>query len=229
MKFLTKLFYKLFHRKSIPDHWCGRWFDKNHKQLIIEKKENKKYVVTVLDKNYQPYDILLLKDKINKTEKLEANFTVDIKGYPILQVEAGESGIGPTYDLYFTKYSSGKHRLASNFTSLNQVRITPNVGMGLYDDFEDNLGVPWAFPLEDFIKDCSSSNDSLNINATNQILTLLSLKLKRPLTSQEENFFKEARSGMAYELILASIESANSTKELEDYIAKITNEKTTQK
>lgn len=221
MNYLIKLFYKLFHRKSIPDHWCGRWIDKNGKQLFIERKENKKYRVTILDRSYQPYDILLLNDKETKTEKLEANFTIDVNGYPILQVEAGNSGLGPTYNLCFIKHSNESYKLASNFTPLNQVQIIPTVGMGLYDDYEDDLGVPWAFPVEGFVKDYSSCNNPFDINATNQILKLLNTKLNRTLTSQEESFFKETRSGIAYELILARIESAKSIKELEDYISKI--------
>ena len=37
--------------------------------------------------------------------------------------------------------------------SLSKIIIKPDVGMGLYDDWEVDLGVSWAFPLEDFKKD----------------------------------------------------------------------------
>ena len=42
----------------------------------------------------------------------------------------------------------------NNFSSLNApiINARTNVGMGLYNDWEDDLGVPWAFPLDDFKK-----------------------------------------------------------------------------
>ena len=49
-----------------------------------------------------------------------------------LRAEAGVIGIGPTYTL----------RLMEDGT------LVPRVEMGLYDDWEEDLGVPWAFPLE---------------------------------------------------------------------------------
>jgi hypothetical protein len=51
-----------------------------------------------------------------------------------LTIEAGVVGLGPTYRL----------RRAEND------RLLPSVGMGLYDDYDDDLGVPWAFPLEPY-------------------------------------------------------------------------------
>jgi hypothetical protein len=54
---------------------------------------------------------------------------------PFLQVEAGTPGLGPTYRLHVVTEPAG------------DVLLVPNVGMGLYDDYDDDLGVPWAFPL----------------------------------------------------------------------------------
>jgi len=48
-----------------------------------------------------------------------------------LRAEAGVIGIGPTYTL----------QLSADDTLL------PRVEMGLHDDWEQDLGVPWAFPL----------------------------------------------------------------------------------
>jgi len=54
---------------------------------------------------------------------------------PRLMVEVGVVGLGPTYQLTFAAADDG--------TAI----LIPHVGIGLYDDFEDDLGVPWAFPL----------------------------------------------------------------------------------
>jgi len=51
-----------------------------------------------------------------------------------LRVEAGAlklNGAGPTL----------------NLIPLSVDELRPDVRMGLYDDWEDDLGVPWAFPL----------------------------------------------------------------------------------
>jgi hypothetical protein len=51
-----------------------------------------------------------------------------------LKVEAGilgHAGAGPTLDLF----------------PISADQFRPRVSMGLYDDWEDDLGLPWAFPL----------------------------------------------------------------------------------
>lgn len=58
----------------------------------------------------------------------------DSDGSPFLQVEAGTPGLGPTYRLYVGTDDDGDV-------------LMPQVVMGLYDDYDDDLGVPWAFPL----------------------------------------------------------------------------------
>ncbi len=39
-----------------------------------------------------------------------------------------------------------------NADPIDQVSAIPTVGMGLYDDYDDDLGAPWAFPLVPFHK-----------------------------------------------------------------------------
>lgn len=51
----------------------------------------------------------------------------------VLVVEAGTPGLGPTYEL----------------TKVEELLI-PTVRMGLYDDFDEDLGVPWAFPISPY-------------------------------------------------------------------------------
>jgi len=54
-----------------------------------------------------------------------------------LVVELGTSGLGPALVLEFIE-SDGKDFLI------------PEIQMGLYDDYEDDLGVGWIFPLSRF-------------------------------------------------------------------------------
>lgn len=149
MKSLLDMFNISKYRKSIPKSWCGLWTDKNGKQVIIKSTKHNFYLVTVLDFNKQPYKIKLLGNKTRKTIDLIGRFTKDINKNPILQVEAGDDGAGPTFNLYFSILDKNNNlKLAKNSDGINNIIIKTNVGMGLYDDYEDDLGVPWAFPLE---------------------------------------------------------------------------------
>lgn len=153
MKSLFEIFRSTKKRNPIPKSWLGLWTDKNGKQLIIELFKNCQYAVTVMDSKGQPFEIETLDNQIKKTVKLTGRFETDTNGNLILQVEAGSDEIGPTYNLYFViKDSDQNLRQASNSDSLKEIIIKPKVGMGLYDDLEDDLGVPWAFPLEEFKK-----------------------------------------------------------------------------
>ena len=153
MKFLTKILDSSKKRKSIPASWCGTWKDNNGKQLIIESSKHAFYIISILDKTGSPFEIELLGNSKKETRNLTAQFSVDSNDNPILQVEAGTNEIGPTYDLYFLTLRNQELKLAKNSDDLENIIIKPNVGMGLYDDWEDDLGVPWAFPLEDFKKE----------------------------------------------------------------------------
>ena len=153
MRLLANLFSLSNYRKSIPNSWCGFWADKNGKQIVIESTKHDIYDVSVLDANGQPYEIELLEGNKRDTIRLTGRFATDTNGNPILQVEAGSNDIGPTYNLYFlTAKRDQELRRAKNFDDLDYIIIRPNVGLGLYDDWDDDLGVPWAFPLEDFKK-----------------------------------------------------------------------------
>lgn len=142
--------------KSIPKEWLGLWEDDNGKQLKIESIKNGLYSVSIYNNEGIPYKIELLDNKLKDTITLKATFTNDTNRNSILQVEAGEYGIGPTYNLYFMSFKNGQElNFAVNSDDLNMIIIKPTVGIGLYDDFEDDLGVSWAYPLSDFKKKVS--------------------------------------------------------------------------
>jgi hypothetical protein len=153
MKSLSLSVRNIRKRISVPDTWLGSWVDTNGKQILLKNAGDNNYYVTVLDLDGKAFEIQLLDGKIISTIDLPAKFAKDTNENPILQIEAGSAGLGPTYDLYFlTVKGNGERRLASDNDRLTDVIIIPNIGMGLYDDWEDDLGVPWAFPLMDFKK-----------------------------------------------------------------------------
>ena len=153
---MKALFSKIYRgpRTTIPNRWIGRWVDKNGKSLEIKEEKLKSYLVSVRDKEGQFYSIHLLGNKEISTENLISRFNTDIEKKPYLEVEAGTYGLGPTFNLYFiAEGDNGEFQLAQDSDNIDKVRIRPRVGMGLYDDWDDDLGVPWAYPLEDFKKE----------------------------------------------------------------------------
>ena len=81
---------------------------------------------------------------------LEATCAVDAKGRKYLEVEAGTEGIGPLYRLYAGRAVPDREgvRPAGDDLDPEQVVLVPQCLVGLYDDYEDDLGVPWAYPLQ---------------------------------------------------------------------------------
>lgn len=141
--------------KSIPTTWTGNWVDDTGRTLTIQAINDKEYKVSIKDKNGVPFKIdwtgFGLLDK--NTTALKSEIASDTDGRQHLQVEAGIVGIGPTYRLYFiVEDENKKSRLAITNDQIEKIKIRPDIGIGLYDDWEDDLGVPWALPLNDYKK-----------------------------------------------------------------------------
>jgi len=64
-----------------------------------------------------------------------------------LEIEAGTPGLGPTYRLYATVQTAHGPRPATLRTPARRVVLVPSPSIGLYDDWDDDFGVPWAYPL----------------------------------------------------------------------------------
>ncbi|NUM41487.1 MAG: hypothetical protein HUU45_07605 [Leptospiraceae bacterium] len=56
-----------------------------------------------------------------------------------LIVELGTVGLGPTMILEFQQILNSKY-------------LIPTIQMGLYDDFDEDFGVEWIFPISKFEK-----------------------------------------------------------------------------
>jgi hypothetical protein len=113
----------------------GWWVAADGKAVLVEHI-NRRILITVAPAREGPCyrSAELLGGGHADVRRLEA-ISGDADGTPFLQVEAGTPGLGPTY------------RLDVGADDEGAVHLVPHVGMGLYDDYDDDLGVPWAFPL----------------------------------------------------------------------------------
>ena len=66
--------------------------------------------------------------------------------------------------------------------------------------------------------------NSFDSSVTDQIITLLKGWLDRQLTNIGIETFKLLRSGMAYELIIGTLESPSSIEQLENYLRNVKDE-----
>lgn len=107
------------------DDFTGRWVDDVGRVLVIDRRGCEVLVTVLCAETSAPYRRSLLLGR-GWTRDLVAK--LDERGRLI--IEAGTKHLGPTFEL--------EH---------DGDVLTPSVGMGLYDDFDDDLGVPWAFPL----------------------------------------------------------------------------------
>lgn len=138
----------------MPALWLGDWVD-GIRTLTIGLDDQGDVVVSVKDRSGTPYTIddTGLKLASNKTINLKSTVEADRHKQIYLKVEAGSVGIGPTYKLYFVvNGDDGVQRLASEDDPIQNIRINPDIGAGLYDEWEEDLGVPWALPLIEYKK-----------------------------------------------------------------------------
>jgi hypothetical protein len=80
-------------------------------------------------------------------EHLPARCYIDDKGRKYLEVEAGTPGVGPVYRLYAAVHDARGRHIAADDVPVERLVLVPNTSTGLYDEYEDDLGVPWAYPL----------------------------------------------------------------------------------
>lgn len=143
MKGLTKL----------PDSWMGLWQDAIGRVMQIDRgKKDGMYQVCIAPAQGKKLHKKKMRACISWDQKRSCNY---------LQVEAGFSNLGPTYNLFFATCTSplktlddtsAQFRIASLEDSVDTLALLPEVSMGLYDDYEDDLGVPWGFPYHPYYK-----------------------------------------------------------------------------
>lgn len=135
---------------SWPPSWVGWWVAADGKAVLIEISEEKVLVSVAPDRSSGPYEsAILLAGDVKRIENLEASVGFDDQEGRFLEIEAGSADVGPTYRLFAAcELSPGTLTRADDAQNVADVILVPTTSMGLYDDQEDDLGVPWALPLE---------------------------------------------------------------------------------
>jgi hypothetical protein len=132
-----------------PSSWVGTWTAQDGKTVTIGQS-TRGMTVTVRPAPDQPSYLSaeLLEGGTKRIERLPASCQVDNEGRRYLEIEAGSPGLGPTYRLYAAVEGPEGLRKAHDDAAVDRLVLVPNTMIGLYDDWDDDLGVPWAYPLD---------------------------------------------------------------------------------
>lgn len=130
---------------GLPDAWLGAWASADGRVVTLERDDGRLAVSVSPAVGTPPY-------REPSADRLPATWLDLGRGDFGVRAEVGASeglaGAGPTFDLRFMVAG----RAATVSDPITQISAIPSVGMGLYDDYDDDLGVPWAFPLVPFQK-----------------------------------------------------------------------------
>jgi hypothetical protein len=133
-----------------PRSWVGTWVAPDAKTVAVAWCGSGVTVTVSPGPGREPYaSAPLLGGGTKPIANLPAQCGVDGQARWYLEVEAGTPDLGPTYHLYATVDGE---RAADPGTPVERVVLAPAVRMGLYDDYDDDLGVPWAYPLRPFTR-----------------------------------------------------------------------------
>lgn len=131
-----------------PTSWTGTWVAPDVKTVRLIHDDDGISVTVSPGPDQPPYlSAPLLDGGTKRIERLPASINIDEDGRRYLEIEAGTPGLGPTYRLYAAVEEHGDLRLAPVDVAADRLVLYPNTVIGLYDDFDDDLGVPWAEPL----------------------------------------------------------------------------------
>ncbi|MBF9132118.1 hypothetical protein I0C86_24640 [Plantactinospora sp. S1510] len=128
--------------------WTGTWVAADAKTVRLSHGDCGITVTVSPGPDQPPYrSAPLLDGGTKRIENLPTSLLVDEAGRQCLEVEAGVPGLGPTYRLYAAVRDAAGLSIARGDVAVDRIVLIPNTAIGLYDDFDDDLGVPWAYPL----------------------------------------------------------------------------------
>jgi hypothetical protein len=132
-----------------PPSWVGTWIGDDGRTVRIGRDDGGIVVTVGPGHGLAAYlSAELLGGGRKRIERLPAKCLVDDEGRRYLEIEAGAPGLGPTYRLYAAVTEGTGPRKAHHDDTVDRVVLIPSSGIGLHDDFDDDLGVPWAYPLD---------------------------------------------------------------------------------
>lgn len=132
-----------------PDGWVGRWQDTNAKTVTISRMHGSVTVTVAPGVAETPYrSAELLGGGTKEIENLPAVCYLDEERRKYLEIEAGTPDLGPTYRLYAATEDDDRSLKPFDSGNVDDLVLVPHTSIRLYDDYDDDLGVPWAYPLE---------------------------------------------------------------------------------
>lgn len=133
-----------------PRRWVGTWTAADGKTVTVSLSRRTPVVTVRPSADAAPYQSNeLLKGGVKPIAELEGRPEYDNEGRLRLSVEAGTPEIGPRYHLHPVVGSEGEGwARPTGAEKVSSITLLPNISTGLYDDYEDDLGVSWALPLE---------------------------------------------------------------------------------
>jgi hypothetical protein len=141
---------------AFPSAWLGWWLADDGKAILLEAGDGEVLLTACAQRDGPPSrSAQLLEGGTRPIARVPAAYRTDADGRLHLEVEAGTPGVGPTLRLYAVAAETADgtpttRQLADPRAAAGDVVLLPQTGIGLYDDFEDDLGVPWAYPLLPF-------------------------------------------------------------------------------
>lgn len=131
-----------------PPRWHGTWHAEDGKSVSVERDGQQVLVTVRPSPRAAPYlSAELLGGGRRSVLRLPAVAEVD-RGHLRLSVEAGTEDLGPRYHLRpAVGRADGTLTRPTGAEPPSDLVLVPEVTMGMYDDWDDDLGVPWAFPL----------------------------------------------------------------------------------
>lgn len=129
---------------ELAPQYLGLWRDDQGRVLFVQRS----YLDAVVSVMRSLEEEAFLQSLPDPSERLPCIDVPARMGHgemrPFLSVELGKPDLGPTYQLEHDGWDS----------------LRPAVARGMYHDWEDDFGVPWAFPLSVFRRASSAEIDS---------------------------------------------------------------------
>ena len=137
---------------DFPKEFCGLWIDEDGKAIYIVKTNPQEFRTAIIFDIYNQLENNSIRIDEHLKQLLTRWILDENRGVHRLQIEAGIQFVGPTYNIYLAKKNEKPADFVLDSFETDNLVLYPEVQMGLYDDWDDDLGVPWGFPYKNYYK-----------------------------------------------------------------------------
>jgi len=138
--------------EDFPEELCGLWVDEDGKAIYITKVKPLEFRTTIIFDFNEQLENKTMKIDEHLKQLLTRWLPDEQRNVNRLQIEAGIQFLGPTYNLYLSKVDDKPQNFILKTYETENIVLYPEVQMGLYDDWEEDLGVSWGFPYKNYQK-----------------------------------------------------------------------------